>query len=131
MPLHWLTSLLSKSKALTTARNLPKTVLAVAALIAFIAALTLVRVDLRLEGKGTLEPVHRRDVFADIEGVVEQVEANLKHGAEVQEGELLAQLRNTDLEVAMTDILGRKASSEEQLVATRRSRRGRLQRRSA
>jgi hypothetical protein len=121
MPLHWLTSLLSKSKALTTARNLPKTVLAIAALIAFIAALTLVRVDLRLEGKGTLEPVHRRDVFADIEGVVEQIEANLKHGAEVQQGELLAQLRNTDLEVAMTDIFGRKASSEEQLVATRRS----------
>ena len=81
MPLHWLTSLLSKSKALTTARNLPKTVLAIAALIAFIVAITLVRVDLRLEGKGTLEPVHRRDVFADIEGVVEQIEENLKHGA--------------------------------------------------
>ena len=30
------------------------------------------------------------------------------------------QLRNTDLEVAMTDVLGRK-HQEEQLVATRRS----------
>ena len=93
MPLHGLTSLLGKSKALTTARNLPKTVLATVAFVGFIAALTLVRVDLRLEGKGTLEPVHRRDVFADIEGVVEQIEVNLKHGAEVQQGELLAQLR--------------------------------------
>ena len=121
MPLHWLTSLLNKSKVLTTARNLPKTVLALVGFIAFIASLALIRVDLRLEGKGTLEPVHRRDVFADIEGVVEQLEPSLKHGSEVKEGELLAQLRNTDLEVAMTDVLGRKASSEEQLVATRRS----------
>ena len=39
----------------------------------------------------------------------------------VKGGQLLATLRNTDLEVALTDVLGRKASSEEQLVATRRA----------
>jgi len=121
MPLYVVTNLLSKSKVLTTARNLPKTVLALVAFVALCFALAFVRIDLRLEGKGTLEPVHRRDVFAEIEGIVEQLEPGLKHGSEVKEGELLAVLRNTDLEVAVTDVLGRKASSEEQLAATRRA----------
>ncbi len=121
MPLYTVANLLSKSKVLTTARNLPKTVLALVAFVALCFALALVRIDLRLEGKGTLEPVHRRDVFAEIEGIVEQLEPGLKHGSEVKEGELLAVLRNTDLEVAVTDVLGRRASSEEQLAATRRA----------
>ena len=121
MPLYLVTNLLSKSKVLTTARNLPKTVLALVAFVALCFALAFVRIDLRLEGKGTLEPVHRRDVFAEIEGIVEQLEPGLKHGSEVTEGELLATLRNTDLEVAITDVIGRRASSEEQLAATRRA----------
>lgn len=120
-PLYWLTNLLSKSTVLTTAKNLPKTVLAGLAVVAFFVALNFIRIDLRLEGKGTLEPVHKRDVFAEIEGVVERVEPGLKHGAEVKAGQVLATLRNTDLEVAFADILGRIASSEEQLVATRRA----------
>ncbi len=121
LPLYGVISLLSKSKALTSARNMPKTVLATLVAIAVIAAFVLVPADLRLEGSGTLEPVHRRDVFARIDGVVEQLTDQARHGAEVQEGDLLAVLRNTDLEVAITDVLGRKASSEEELVSTQRA----------
>ena len=121
LPFYSVLNLLGKTRALTTARNLPKTVLAGCIAVAVIAALILVPADLRLEGKGTLEPVHRRDVFAEIEGVVERLEMSLDHGVEVNEDQLLAVLRNTDLEVAITDVLGRKASSEEQLVATRRA----------
>ena len=121
LPFYGLIDLLGKSRVLTTARNLPRTVLAALAALAAVAALVFIPAELRLEGKGTLEPVHRRDVFAGIDGVVERLEAGLEHGAEVKAGQLLATLRNTDLEVAITDVLGRKASSEEQLVATRRA----------
>ena len=121
LPFYGVLNLLDKSKVLTTARNLPRTVLAGLATLAGILALIFIPADLRLEGKGSLEPVHRRDVFAEIQGVVERLEPGLEHGAEVKEGQLLATLRNTDLEVALTDVLGRKASSEEQLVATRRA----------
>jgi multidrug efflux pump subunit AcrA (membrane-fusion protein) len=121
LPFYSVLNLLGKSRALTTARNLPRTVLAGLSTLAAIAALIFIPADLRLEGKGTLEPVHRRDVFAEIDGVVERLETSLDHGAGVEEGQLLAVLRNTDLEVAITDVLGRKASSEEQLVATRRA----------
>ncbi|MFM7245078.1 MAG: efflux RND transporter periplasmic adaptor subunit [Planctomycetaceae bacterium] len=121
LPLYPLLNALGKSRALTTARNLPTTVTVALATLAALAALVLVPAELRLEGKGTLEPVHRRDVFAQIDGVVERVEAGVEGGAEVKAGQLLATLRNRDLEVAIADVVGRKASSEEQLVATRRS----------
>jgi len=121
LPLYPLLNLLGKSKALTTARNLPKTILAMLAAAAAILALVLVPADLRLEGKGTLEPVHHRDVFAGIDGVVESIAPGVEHAADVKEGQLLASLRNIELDVALTDVLGRKAASEEQLVSTRRA----------
>jgi len=121
LPLYPLINLAGKSRALTSARNLPKTVLAGLALLAGALLLVFVPAELRLEGKGTLEPVHRRDVFAGIDGVVESLTDGLEHGAEVKAGQPLAQLRNTEVDVAIADVLGRKASSEEQLRATRRS----------
>ena len=121
LPLYPLLNLLGKSKALTKARNLPKTILALLATTAAILALVLVPADLRLEGKGTLEPVHHRDVFAGIDGVVESIAPGVEHAADVKEGQLLASLRNIELDVALTDVLGRKAASEEQLVSTRRA----------
>jgi len=121
LPFYGVINLLGKSKLLTTARNLPKTVLAAVASTAALAALVFVPAELRLEAMGSLEPVHHQDVFAKIDGVVERVEKGVEHGATVEEGQLLATLRNTDLEVAITDVLGRKTSSEEQLVATQRS----------
>ena len=121
LPLYPLLNLAGKSRVLTTARNLPRTVLALLGALAALAALVFVPAELRLEGKGTLEPVHRRDVFAGVEGVVEKLESGLEHGASVKAGQLLAVLRNTDLEVALADVLGKKASSEEQLASTKRS----------
>ncbi|MFM8433975.1 MAG: efflux RND transporter periplasmic adaptor subunit [Planctomycetia bacterium] len=121
LPMFRVLDFLGKSRVLTTARNLPKTVLAVLSAAAAVAALVLVPADLRLEGKGTLEPVHHRDVFAGIDGVVESISAGIEHGADVKEGQLLATLRNIELDVSLTDVLGRKAASEEQLVSTRRA----------
>jgi GAF domain-containing protein len=121
LPLYPLLNLAGKSRVLTTARNLPRTALAGLGLLAGILALVFVPAELRLEGKGTLEPVHRRDVFAGIDGVVEAVAQGIEHGVEVKAGQPLARLRNTEVDVALADVLGRKASSEEQLRATRRS----------
>ena len=121
LPLYPLINLAGKSKVLTTARNLPKTVLAGLVLLAAILALVFIPAELRLEGKGTLEPVERREVFAGIDGVVESLADGVRHGAAVKAGDVLARLRNTEVDVALADVLGRKASSEEQLRATRRS----------
>jgi hypothetical protein len=121
LPLYPLINLAGKSRVLTTARNLPRTVLATLAALATLVALVFVPAELRLEGKGTLEPVHRRDVFAGIDGVVEEVADGIEHGMQVKDGQLLVTLRNTDVEVAIADLLGRKASSQEQLASVERS----------
>lgn len=121
LPLYPLLNFVGKSRVLTTARNLPRTVLVMVAVAAAILALVFVPAELRLEGKGTLEPVHRRDVFAGIDGVVEVLEPGVEHGAVVKKGQPLARLRNTEVDVAITDVLGRKAASEEQLRSTRQS----------
>jgi len=121
LPLYPVLNFLGKSRVLTTARNLPKTVAAAVGTLAGLAALVFVPAELRLEGKGTLEPVHRREVFAQIDGVVDRIEPEVEGGAAVEAGQLLAMLRNRDLEVAIADVLGRKASTEEQLVSARRS----------
>jgi hypothetical protein len=121
LPLYPLLNLAGKSRVLTTARNLPRTVLATLAALGLLAALVFVPAELRLEGKGTLEPVHRREVFAQIDGVVEKIETGIEGGGEVKAGQLLATLRNRDLEVAMTDVVGRKASTQQELVAAQRS----------
>ena len=121
LPFYRVINVVGKSRVLTTARNLPRTVLVGLGLLAAILALVFVPAELRLEGKGTLEPVHRRDVFTGIDGVVEVVETGVEHGATVTAGQELARLRNTEVDVAITDVLGRKAGSEEQLRSTRQS----------
>ncbi|MFM8283093.1 MAG: efflux RND transporter periplasmic adaptor subunit [Planctomycetaceae bacterium] len=121
LPLFRAIDLLGRSRVLTTARNLPRTVLAALGVLATAAALVFIPAELRLEGKGTLEPVDKRDVFAGVDGVVKEIAPEIVHGAVVKKGDLLLTMRNTDLEVAHTDVLGRKASSEEQLVSTRRA----------
>ncbi len=121
LPLYPLINLVGKSRVLTTGRNLPRTVLVALALLTGVLALMFVPAELRLEGKGTLEPVHRRDVFAGIDGVVEALDSAVEHGAVVKAGQTLARLRNTEVDVAITDVLGRKAASEEQLRSTRQS----------
>ncbi len=98
------------------ARMLPKT-LAVLAVIAVLAAcLLLIPYDFDLEGRGTLEPQDRRDVFAGIDGVVMDVEVH--HGDFVSDGQLLANMRNVDMEVALTSLEGQRAEALERFNST-------------
>jgi multidrug efflux pump subunit AcrA (membrane-fusion protein) len=64
---------------------------------------------LELEGRGTLEPVGRHDVFAAVEGVVEQVLVD--HGDIVQPNQSVTLLRNTDVDVKLTDLQGELSST--------------------
>jgi hypothetical protein len=121
LPLYRVLDLARKSRVLTTARNLPRTVLAAIATLAGIAALVLVPAELRLEAKGTLEPAKQRDVFAPLDGVVESVSEGVEHGRDVKAGDLLVKLRNTELDVAFEDVQGRLDSSREQLRSVERS----------
>ena len=100
---------LGKARWVLAARTLPKTIAILLALAAAGVALVLVPADFRIEGKGTLQPVHRKEVFAQIEGTVYQV--SVEHGSQVIKGQELARMRNTDFGNAVQRPVGPESRS--------------------
>jgi multidrug efflux pump subunit AcrA (membrane-fusion protein) len=85
-----------------------------------IAALFVVPWSFSVSCSGTLEPAGRREVFAPLDGTVSAVK--VKHGDRVEAGALLVELRNTDLEVSLSDITGQRMATQEQILAVDRAR---------
>jgi len=110
---------LGRARVLISAKHLPKTVTGGVLLLAAVLSLIFVQKDFDLKGEGRLQPAERRDVFAAMDGVVEEVK--VKHGQEVQAGDPLVVLRNTDLEVSIEDVQGRLAALRERIASLRRS----------
>jgi multidrug efflux pump subunit AcrA (membrane-fusion protein) len=102
------------------ARTLPKTLFVSALVLVLLAVLIFVPKDFNVEGEGELLPVDRQDVFCDVPGVVEAV--LVKHGQQVDVGQELLRLRNTDLEVQLQDIFGKLQTTDEALKAASQAR---------
>jgi multidrug efflux pump subunit AcrA (membrane-fusion protein) len=100
---------LGKTRWVLQARTLPKTLSIAGAVLAVVAVLTFWPAKFTLESKGSLEPVDRQDVFAGIDGVVEELYC--AHGDKVKKDQRLAQLRNTELEVALFEVEGKRATT--------------------
>ena len=116
MPL-WRT--LGRAAWIVRARTLPKT-LAIAGLILVAALLlTFVQKEFYLKAKGSLQPSVQQDVFVGQPGIV--VAVKYKDQDLVEEGEVLVELRNTDLEVQLEDIRGQRQTTQEQLLSARDS----------
>jgi multidrug efflux pump subunit AcrA (membrane-fusion protein) len=116
MPL-WRT--LGRASWLVQARQLPRVVTVFIAVLAVVVGLAVIPADFELHGRGTLEPRLKRDIFAGIDGVV--VEVPVEHGQEVEAGQVLARLRNTDLEVGIAALLGQRTKTTEQILAIQRA----------
>jgi hypothetical protein len=120
MPL-WRT--LGKSRVLIKARNLPKTVSITGAILILILVACLWPANFELEGKGELQPVVRRDVFTERKGTVSEV--NVDHGDDVEEGEVLARLIDTELDRRITEVRGQITAKQDDINKYTRSRRDR------
>jgi len=110
---------IGKSRWVVQGRTLPKTLSIAGAVIAVVLVLIFWPASFTLEAKGTLEPVLRQDVFVGVDGVVQDI--YVAHGDAVKKEQLLVKLRNTDLEVAITDVQGQRLATIEQLSAVQRS----------
>lgn len=110
--------LLGKSRVLVTARNLPKTVLAALALAAIILTLCLVPYDFTVVADGKLLPERRRDIYAHLDGMVEEVLVD--HGQSVAVGDRLILQRSDDLELQITQLDGQYQETLEDIYATER-----------
>ena len=97
---------LGKTRWVVQGRTLPKTLSIAGAVLLLLLVLMLWPAKFSLEAKGTLEPVDRQNIFAGIDGVVEDL--YVAHGDTVAKDQLLARLRNTDLGVALQDIEGKQ-----------------------
>lgn len=106
---------IGQSRVIVQARNLPKTLLAVAAVVVTLLALIVVPWDFSLKATGTLLPVERRDVFAPQDGTV--VELFVEHNSQVKQGQKLARLRNTDLDVRLAGVQGEIFAAAEEISA--------------
>jgi biotin carboxyl carrier protein len=114
--------LVGKSKILVSARHLPKTVSISIAVVAALLAMIFVPYRFDLHAKGSLEPIERRDVFARIDGVVNEL--RVKHGDVVKEGQVLAILRNKELDQQIIEISGNRTATFSRINATEHSRLG-------
>ncbi len=76
---------LGKTRWIVEARTLPKTLSIAGAVLALLLILGFWPASFSLEGKGTLEPVVRRNVYAQVDGVVEDIPEGIEHGAFVKE----------------------------------------------
>ncbi|MBX7072102.1 MAG: efflux RND transporter periplasmic adaptor subunit [Pirellulales bacterium] len=104
---------LGKAKWIVSARTLPKTMAIALVVGCLLAAAFLVPADFELEGKGTLLPVNRRDVFAGEEGTV--IKLPVEHGATVEQDQVVAELRNSALSVNLKKVTGDIQTSEQKV----------------
>ena len=109
---------LGKARWVVRTRNLPKTLSIGGGVVLVLAVLAMWPAQFTLESKGTLEPVIRQDVFAGIDGVVQELYC--AHGDTVAKDKTLVQLRNPDLEVQLTGVQGDRLANSERLFAIQR-----------
>jgi multidrug efflux pump subunit AcrA (membrane-fusion protein) len=116
---------IGKSRVLVTARNLPKTLLAVAAIGGVAAALALIPYDFTVVADGKLMPEVRGRVFASLDGMITEV--LVQHGDPVKKLDVVARQRSIDLDAELTRLKGELATTLKEL-RTVEMRRGLLDR---
>jgi multidrug efflux pump subunit AcrA (membrane-fusion protein) len=98
--------------------HLSKTLTALAALSLFTAFMCLWPTQMRLKIDGVLQPEIRRNLFTELDGVVEKV--NVDHNSVVRKGDLLLELNNEPLRLKALELSGQIKTNREQVDGLRR-----------
>jgi multidrug efflux pump subunit AcrA (membrane-fusion protein) len=77
-------------------------------------------VGFEVQADGELQPSQRRELFAPLDGIVEQ--ALVDHGEHVKAGQVLARLRSPALELEMARVSGERQTAEKRFAAVRTGR---------
>ena len=84
----------------------PKTMTVLTLVTIALIAMFVVRINLDLEANGALQPRVQQQVFAHVDGEIEEVYEGIDHGAQVVKGQPLVKLRNRELEIEIADLQG-------------------------
>ncbi|WP_435006244.1 biotin/lipoyl-binding protein [Tundrisphaera lichenicola] len=95
-------------------RTLAKIVAVLLAIVTLILVLTFVPWQLTIEGRGSLLPEKRRNLYAPVAGIVQDIMVG--HGQLVHEGDLLCVLESKDLEKEWKRLIAEKQAAEYQKV---------------
>ena len=104
---------LGKTRWLFKAKTLPKTVSISVLILIVILLACLVPAQFDMEAEGIIQPVIKRDVFVETDGIVSDVP--VKHGDMVKKDQVLVQLDSTEVNIRLAEVLGNLASIDEQL----------------
>ena len=122
LPMAGLLTRLGRLRRRLRGRRLAWTLLAMLPAVAVAAALAFVPADFRVEARGRLEPKRQRNVFAPVNGVVSRVEA--EHGKKVRENDVLAVLRQPELERESARVSGEIRAARKRLAGIQAARAG-------
>jgi multidrug efflux pump subunit AcrA (membrane-fusion protein) len=109
---------LGKGTSLFRGRTLPKTLAVSAAVIGAIAFLCFYQTDFKLEGEAKLLPKIRKNVYAQVDGLIKKV--NVEHDDLVHKGDVLLVQESPDLDKQIEEVRGQLQKDYAQLDATRR-----------
>ena len=104
---------LGKTRVVTRARTLPKVLLVLGLVLAAVLAMAVVPADFALRSKGTIEPMVKRNVYAETGGNV--IEVPIEHRQVVQKGQVLVRLRNPELTDKKNEVTGKLQTAKESL----------------
>ncbi|MCY2993168.1 MAG: GAF domain-containing protein [Planctomycetota bacterium] len=104
---------IGKMRWLVRARTLPKTVAVAVAILLVVLLLCVFPKDFGLQASGSLQPKTKYDIFVPVDGEV--VDCPVSDQSPVKKGDLLVELRNTDLKVQYQDVLGQQLAKAERL----------------
>ncbi|SIO21195.1 Multidrug efflux pump subunit AcrA (membrane-fusion protein) [Singulisphaera sp. GP187] len=91
-------------------RTLAKIIGVLVAVVGLIAVLTFVPWKLTIEGRGSLLPENRHNVYAPTAGIV--VEVPVEHSQSVRKGDLLVRLESKELERRLKELMAEKQKAE-------------------
>lgn len=98
--------------------HLSKTLTALGALTLLTAFMCLWPTSMRLKIDGVLQPEIRRNLFTEMDGVVEKV--HVDHNSDVRKGQLLLELNNEPLRLKSLELSGQVKTNKEQIDGLRR-----------
>ena len=96
---------------------LPKTSAVLAIIGTILLCMFLININLDLEADGQLIPKVQKQIFAHVDGEVEEVYVD--HGDTVKKGDPLVKLRNRELEIEITGLQGQIDETNEQILSLR------------
>ena len=112
---------LGKTRAIANARNLPKTLVAVGVVSLVIAVLCLMPYPFTLGANGKLMPENRSEVWASIDGVLQEIRVPEDPNAIVNAGDVLVVMTNNDLQVEIRSLQGQLDKSHEEVNKLKRA----------